>query len=51
MGAGFVGLDIHRDWWKTDGVTYAPRHAVSTGLTSRRHVDYGRVRSAICLAR
>jgi hypothetical protein len=37
-----------------DDVTIASRRAgastSSSGLTSRRHVDYGRVRSAICPA-
>jgi hypothetical protein len=28
----------------------AERRAVPLGLTSRRHVDYGRVRSAMCPA-
>ncbi len=30
------------------GVITAANRAVTLGLTSRRHVDYGRVRSAIC---
>lgn len=31
-------------------MTAAERRFVTLGLTSRRHVDYGRVRSAICPA-
>jgi hypothetical protein len=31
-------------------MTAVARRAVTLGLTSRRHVDYGRVRSAICPA-
>lgn len=35
---------------RVDGVIPVPRRAAAGGLTSRRHVDFGRVRSAICPA-
>lgn len=36
--------------WQHEHMTAAERRLVPVGLTSRRHVDYGRVRSAICPA-